>query len=92
MEHDISRFATGIRTLRKTTDKPIMHRSSENKPRIQPRQKGVSTRKNSRFQKVPRAAECISGRTRADGLVREVGFEPTNPYGTGASGLRFHDP
>jgi len=25
-------------------------------------------------------------------LVREVGFEPTNPYGTGASGLRFHDP
>ena len=26
------------------------------------------------------------------GLVREVGFEPTNPYGTGASGLRFHDP
>jgi hypothetical protein len=24
--------------------------------------------------------------------VREVGFEPTNPYGTGASGLRFHDP
>ena len=25
-------------------------------------------------------------------LVREVGFEPTNPYGTGASGLRLHDP
>ncbi len=25
-------------------------------------------------------------------LVREVGFEPTNPYGTGASGLRFQDP
>jgi hypothetical protein len=24
--------------------------------------------------------------------VREVGFEPTNPYGTGASGLRFQDP
>jgi len=25
-------------------------------------------------------------------MVREVGFEPTNPYGTGASGLRFQDP
>ena len=25
-------------------------------------------------------------------LVREVGFEPTNPYGTGASGLRVQDP
>jgi hypothetical protein len=25
-------------------------------------------------------------------LVREVGFEPTNPYGTGASGLRIQDP
>ncbi len=25
-------------------------------------------------------------------MVREVGFEPTNPYGTGASGLRFHSP
>ncbi len=25
-------------------------------------------------------------------VVREVGFEPTNPYGTGASGLRFQDP
>jgi hypothetical protein len=24
--------------------------------------------------------------------VREVGFEPTNPYGTGASGLRVQDP
>src|ERR1700704_951373 len=26
------------------------------------------------------------------GMVREVGFEPTNPYGTGASGLRVQDP
>src|SRR5437773_12475552 len=25
-------------------------------------------------------------------MVREVGFEPTNPYGTGASGLRVQDP
>ncbi len=25
-------------------------------------------------------------------LVREVGFEPTNPCGTGASGLRFQGP
>src|SRR6267143_6960768 len=25
-------------------------------------------------------------------VVREVGFEPTNPYGTGASGLRVQDP
>lgn len=25
-------------------------------------------------------------------MVREVGFEPTNPYGTGASGLRIQDP
>ena len=24
--------------------------------------------------------------------MREVGFEPTNPYGTGASGLRIQDP
>ncbi len=24
-------------------------------------------------------------------MVREVGFEPTNPYGTGASGLRVQD-
>ena len=24
--------------------------------------------------------------------MREVGFEPTNPYGTGASGLRFQGP
>ena len=31
-------------------------------------------------------------RTLAMVLVREVGFEPTNPYGTGASGLRFQDP
>jgi hypothetical protein len=27
-----------------------------------------------------------------NGMVREVGFEPTNPYGTGASGLRVQDP
>src|SRR5438552_8928264 len=28
----------------------------------------------------------------ASRMVREVGFEPTNPYGTGASGLRVQDP
>ena len=29
---------------------------------------------------------------RNPGVVREVGFEPTNPCGTGASGLRIQDP
>src|SRR5437667_445640 len=28
----------------------------------------------------------------ASRMLREVGFEPTNPYGTGASGLRVQDP
>jgi hypothetical protein len=38
---------------------------------------------------VEKAADSISPE---DSLVREVGFEPTNPYGTGASGLRVQDP
>ena len=75
------------------------HRQADNapsslktSPESHPDRKRAIQEKNSRCQKVPRAAECMSGRTRTDCLVREVGFEPTNPYGTGASGLRFHDP
>ena len=34
----------------------------------------------------------FAARNGLPGMVREVGFEPTNPYGTGASGLRVQDP
>ena len=33
---------------------------------------------------IPETKPCVR-------MVREVGFEPTNPYGTGASGLRVQD-
>src|SRR6266496_5203575 len=40
-------------------------------------------------QKTP---ETLHTLRRQNPMVREVGFEPTNPYGTGASGLRVQDP
>jgi|SRR5712664_1786842 len=43
---------------------------------------GMSEQKNS----------FTLSRTDFKRMVREVGFEPTNPYGTGASGLRVQDP
>src|SRR6266581_6232304 len=36
--------------------------------------------------------ETLHTLRRQNPMVREVGFEPTNPYGTGASGLRVQDP
>ena len=79
-------------------DKPITNPSRKNKRGFPPDRKRIRKINSYNFCVVP---VCQSGRDKSLKerkaserlfLVREVGFEPTNPYGTGASGLRFQDP
>ena len=81
-----SRKKRGSKRGRQADNKPVLGKQAG----ILLGQKERRQRKNStRVEKscVPQKAEIL-----AVSLVREVGFEPTNPYGTGASGLRFQDP